>query len=93
MERFLQKYCCILQTNILRIVGFYVRHSAKVYGQNSTWNNKDNFEYYRKCLLSQPSQFLSLNLCDYDPGLEATQARPWGTLAPNTDENILDESY
>ena len=32
MERFHEKYCCIVQPNILRIVGFYVRHSAIVTG-------------------------------------------------------------
>ena len=32
MERFHEKYCCIVQPNILRIVGFYVRHSAVVTG-------------------------------------------------------------
>ena len=42
MERFHEKYCCIVQPNVLRIVGFYVRHSAVVTGLVfilSYWNS------------------------------------------------------
>ena len=51
----------------------YISNVNRVYGQNFTRNAKDDFEYL-EMLFSQPLQFLSINLCEYDPGLEVTLA-------------------